>query len=217
MLGCTWEEEAKRWQLFIPELFISELFKAWEETSMGLFPVQFLFCLSSLTEATVMCFDQCHSRSVHWPAYHRLLPAGHTTTFLCVSVCGHVGVFCGKWGDDTTEPAETEQTSFSHYPLGGLARCGRSFMWHMHTVQTLSGIFQSFICKLRCKHTQTHTVSVPGRILESFSANLSESLALIRINVRDSAHDGWRTEEDRLKSGREIQVSGQKCSENTWM
>lgn len=61
-------------------------FHFWRRTSLGLNVAQFLFCLSRPTEATVMCFDQCHSGSVDRPAYHRRLPAG-LRYHLCVCVC----------------------------------------------------------------------------------------------------------------------------------
>lgn len=53
---------------------------------MNLF--QLFFCLSSFTEATVICFDQCHSRSVNRPTCHRHFSAGlHHHLHVCESPC----------------------------------------------------------------------------------------------------------------------------------
>lgn len=79
------------------------------ERGLNLFKL--LFCLSRLTEATVMCFDHCVTTG-QWASLQitDIFLLGHTT-IMCASV--HACLFDGKWGEDPAEPTETEQTTSS--------------------------------------------------------------------------------------------------------
>lgn len=89
-------------------------------------------------------------------------------------------------------------------PQGGWAWRGHCYMYH--TVQTLGGILESFICTLGWKymhnthtHTHAHAVCTPGGIPKSFSANLRESLAPMLINVGKLGSQ-WREEIKRTQT-----------------
>lgn len=125
----------------------------------------------------------------------------YATIFMCA--CAHACVSDSKWGEDPTEPAETEQTTSSHYPLGRL-----SLTWALlhvpHCPDTRWDsrvIYLHSRMKIHAQHTHTHAhaVCIPGGILKSFSANLRESLAPMLINVGRLGSQ-WREEIKRTQT-----------------
>lgn len=196
MKESIWGETASRRRLSVPDLL-----NEWKRTSLALNLYQFLLCLSRLTEATVMCFDQCHSGSADRPSYHRRLPAGlRCRLYVCVCTC-----VCVWWqmrggshrarrdGADNLESLSSWRLSLT-WALQRLP--------HAHRPDTRWDSLVIYLCsqtRIRTQHTDTRAVYIPGGILKSFSASFRESLALMLINVRGSAHDGERTEGEDQK------------------
>lgn len=119
---------------------------------------EFIADLVFSQKATVMCFDQCHSRSVG--------KARTPLAFLCrfrrrsSGVRVYTCVFDGKWGEDPTELPETELITSSHYPPGGWVWDERCSMHHTGCPTHSVGFLEPFVSALRCKFItqQTYTL-----------------------------------------------------------
>lgn len=179
-------------------------FKMLERTSFGLNLFQFSFCLSRLTEATVMCFDQCHSGSADRPAYHRRLPTGfcyHLYVCMCTCVC----VWWQMRGGSHRARKDRADN------LESLSSGRLSLTWallhvpHAHCPDTR----WDHLSSLSDANTYTphaRIVYMPGGILKSFSVRLRKSLALMLISVGGTTHNGERGErEGGLKNEGELQ------------
>ena len=106
----------------------------------------------------------------------------------------HVCLMANGLGGVPTEFAEKEQTASHHYSLGDWVWRGHCYIEHIHPARS-SGMLESFICTLRCRHINithihVHIICTPGRILKSLSASLRERPALMLISVRVSVHYG---------------------------
>lgn len=151
---------------------------------------------------------------------------GFATIFMCA--CVHACAFDGKWGEDPTEPAKTEQTTSSHYPLGGWAWRGHCYMYHMHTVQTLAGIiYLHFQMQIRTHHTHALSICLVG--FWSHLASVSERAWLWCWSVSEGRLTMERGEKEkadlkmRESYRRDCEKSEQRCTgqinvkgENTW-
>lgn len=163
---------------------------------------QFLFCLSRLPEATVMCFDQCHSGSVDRPAYHRRLPAGlryHLYVCVCTCVCVWWQMRGGSHrarrdGADNLESLSLREAE----PDVGTATCTTLSRHSVGFSSHLSALSDENTCTTHT-HTHAHAVCTPGGIPKSFSANLRESLAPMLINVGRLGSQ-WREEIKRTQT-----------------
>jgi len=117
------------------------------------------FVFPDSTEATVMCFDQRHSGSAGKPAERRRPPAGLRQCLLCTLVYMRVCPMANEGRTPLSPPRPSRRLLviilWEAGPDVGNATCNTQ----THTVQTLSGILQSFVCTLRCERacTPTHT------------------------------------------------------------
>ena len=147
---------------------------------------QFLFCLLRLPEATVMCFDQCHSGSVDRPAYHRRLPAGSRHhLYVCVRTC-----VCVWWqmrggshrarrdGADNLESLSLREAE----PDVGSATCTTLSRHSVGFSSHLSALSDENTC-ITHTHTHTHMLSIFLVGFRSHLAPISERAWLRRWSM----------------------------------